>query len=277
MATGGSHVCTPVRGAGLCKCNKYGQAINVYKKCQRCNELRCRSRCGCARRGTLTGRSRGRNRSCQLLPVAVKAKPAPGLPVAAAKAKPAPRPQASQLKIFSHLSSDSWLDDLTKEVPKASEMVLCTYAYDDAALHRALLGKVSSGDLKLKVVVDRRYLNSSGAPYYSKGRLDALAKAGAEVRAGGAAASNMHYKIAVLSGPQSYSACYHGGSNATQASRQSWECTVRYQQPEVVKEFKLICMDCFDKATALQCNLGLLKPIFFLSFLSIYDMSPPKV
>ena len=130
---------------------------------------------------------------------------------------------------------------------------MCFYAYDDFALHTALLDRVESGKLRLKLIVDGRYLYGSSAPYYSMSRLQALNQhTGAEIKTGGSAASNMHYKIAWLSGPNDFAIAYHGGSNATQASRKSWECVTRHLDPDMTRQFKEIAEHCFDKGIGLR-------------------------
>jgi hypothetical protein len=185
------------------------------------------------------------------------AKAAPKAAAAKAVAKAAPAPAlapspAPSIKIFSELCNDNWMDDLVRHVGKANEMVLCSFAYDDRNLQNALLPRVKDRQLKLKVIVDGRYLYGPNAPYYSMIRLQNLQEAGAEVRVGGTAASNMHYKIALLSGPNSFTMCYHGGSNATQASRQSWECVTRYMDSNVVAQFKRIADHCWDFGRSLR-------------------------
>jgi hypothetical protein len=251
MSTGGYHLCEPVDGS---RCHR-----KIYKKCTlraSCREYRCRCHCWCARNGTLSGRNCGRTRGA-ILPaakaqakVAAKAKPQ-AKPKPQPQPKPAPRrsssPQVSQVRIYSHMSSENWLDALARDVPKAKEMILCSYAYDDPQLHQVLLQELADG-LELKVVVDDRYLKSSGAPYYSRSRLTRLSKAGAQVKVGGTASSNMHCKLAVLSGANSFLVCYQGGANATKASRHSMECVTRFLSPPLVEEFRRISLDCFEKA-----------------------------
>ena len=274
MATGGYRLCKPVPWhADVCVHSRVGEAIKVYRRCEYCSEYRCKSHCLCARRNRLRGRNQGRPGPYAQAAVANAAPKAAAAakagPKAAAACKAAPKPAAAAKaapidhtraavdaapKIFSLMCQQNWIDDLVCNLPRASEMVLCSFAYDDRELHNSLLARVSSGELRLKLVVDGRYLYGKNAPCFSLGRLQALAQAGADIRTAGSSTSNMHYKIAVLSGqdPPGYWACYHCGSNATQSSRSGWECTVRHMQPDVVEQFRAIAEHCFSQARALM-------------------------
>ena len=245
MSRSGYTPCQPVQGQGPCTCNKYGLPIKIYKKCDGCLELRCRSHCGCARRAELQGRC--------------KARPGPYGVLAAPKAVPklAPKPQAapklsstSAVKVFKNGSGTNWIDALIKDVRVAKQVSMCIYCYDDPDLHKTLLPMVKAG-MALRLVVDRRYFAQRTA-YFQYPRLKALRDADADVMdASGDNGGNMHYKVVVLHG-DGWAAAYHGGCNATKASRDSWESMVRFAEPAIVATFQSMCDECF--AAAAPCK-----------------------
>ena len=125
---------------------------------------------------------------------------------------------------------------------------MCIYCYDDPDLHKTLLPMVKAG-MALRLVVDRRYFAQRTA-YFQYPRLKALRDADADVMdASGDNGGNMHYKVVVLHG-DGWAAAYHGGCNATKASRDSWESMVRFAEPAIVATFQSMCDECFGKTPA---------------------------
>ena len=142
------------------------------------------------------------------------------------------------------------MDDLIQVIRRAPDpktMIMCSYCYDDLDLHRCMLSELKDHGLQLRVVVDK-YYRRGGVPYHQNSRLGALAEqSGASVRENGTASSNMHYKICVVewSGGQ---VAYMGGSNATNASRTSWECVGKHVDAAACRELKRICEHCWRSA-----------------------------
>ena len=154
-----------------------GMPKTLLVPCKVCKEWRCKDHCKCGREGTATGRNRARNYGAALgarprTRIVVPAPdPVPVVPVA--------RPVADTNM---RMDSAEWWRQVLAAVENAKHVELCSYMFDETALFKALLRRLSDeSDFQLNMCLDEEIFMKGETPKWQCSRTAKLQKKGAAV------------------------------------------------------------------------------------------------
>ena len=148
----------------------------------------------------------------------------------------------------------NWLDTLAKEIGHAKKILLCSYMYDDGAIQKALVRRLSVKDgFSCTLVLDKNAHRQANCKTQAK-KVDELLARGAQVYLttgkGGFNSYDgaQHRKGAVLDDDVVWS----GSSNLTRASRANLELVHRFQNCDAADETERLLRQALRGAVMLK-------------------------
>ena len=213
-----NYTCEGVLSTGAkCKLSRASRnaPIQMSKKCSKCKEWRCRAHCRCARQGQAHGRGASRG----------------ALGGAGSSSNGGQAARAPAVVNSTRVEVLEGIDAAVGELSTARSVVIATYVYDDAKLHKELLRKLASGAFSLELLVDAQQFSSTSSRAM-KSSVQQLQRSGATVRLcrgrrRGRFHGSFHHKVMIID----ERIAFVGSANYTSASRTNLETVLRLAGP----------------------------------------------
>ena len=245
-------LCKPIDGS-LCTLarNGSGEPCQAPRKCKRCKERRCKSHCRCGRlkefgksyrarprTGSTTGMKKANGKKTSTAQTAT-------LPLSSGSAN------APSAKTY---AEGTWLDLLVKEPPSAHKALLCSYLYDDDALHAALLKRLKCKDGFESTPALDRSAHYRGMSTTQAKKVKELRTSGAKVYlATGHDGTNGHTGIQHRKGTLlDDDVVWSGSANLSHASRVNRELVYRFENCRAVCDTRRLLKESLADAMLLK-------------------------